>query len=77
MVKRILQSIHVYCTSIFEILVRTCDRIGQICNRFLWMSMEEKKRIALVNWSKVCMPKSQGGLGIRRLQLFNMALWEK
>lgn len=38
------------------------------------MGLEEKKHIALVNWDSVCLPKSMGGLGIRKINVLNKAL---
>jgi len=35
------------------------------------------RKIHLVNWSKVCRPMKNGGLGIQRLRRFNSALLEK
>ncbi|GJS91495.1 sodium/hydrogen exchanger 6 [Tanacetum coccineum] len=35
---------------------------------------EMKKRKAKVAWDSVCMPKQEGGLGIRRIEDFNIAL---
>ncbi|XP_019429666.1 PREDICTED: uncharacterized protein LOC109337200 [Lupinus angustifolius] len=45
--------------------------------RFLWGKGEESKGIHWVRWEKVCMPKDEGGLGIKNLFLFNLALLDK
>lgn len=49
----------------------------RIQKRFLWSGVEEKKRIPLVAWDKVCRPKNKGGLGIKALKTFNKALLAK
>ncbi|GJZ64570.1 hypothetical protein Tco_0620991 [Tanacetum coccineum] len=41
---------------------------------FLWCHGEMKKGRAKVAWEVVCLPKNEGGLGVRRLDLFNKAL---
>ncbi|GJT09031.1 hypothetical protein Tco_0843493 [Tanacetum coccineum] len=41
---------------------------------FLWCQGELKKGKAKVDWESVCKPKLEGGLGIRRLEDFNVAL---
>ncbi|XP_019054287.1 PREDICTED: uncharacterized protein LOC109115081 [Nelumbo nucifera] len=44
---------------------------------FLWRGWDEEKKIHLVNWDQVCLPIEEGGLGIRKLKLFNSALLSK
>jgi hypothetical protein len=45
--------------------------------QFLWGGIGEEFKFHLVNWSKVCSPISNGGLGIRNLRIFNKALLGK
>ncbi|KAL0411967.1 UNVERIFIED_CONTAM: hypothetical protein Slati_3786400 [Sesamum latifolium] len=45
------------------------DKIHRLCRNFLWNS----KR-APVAWKEVCHPKKEGGLGIRHIQSWNVAL---
>lgn len=45
--------------------------------RFLWSGAEDKKRVHLVSWEKVCKPKWVVGLNVKRLGLFNVALLAK
>jgi hypothetical protein len=44
---------------------------------FLWGGLGDEFKFHLVNWSKVCSPISEGGLGIRNLRTFNRALLGK
>lgn len=73
----VLQSMSVYCASIFDIPAEVCRRIDQICNRFLWTEMEERKRMDLVNQEKVYNLKIGGGLRLRDLKIINLALKSK
>ncbi|XP_071708018.1 uncharacterized mitochondrial protein AtMg00310-like [Rutidosis leptorrhynchoides] len=41
---------------------------------FVWCQGEMKHGKAKVKWDDVCLPKTEGGLGIRRLKLWNLAL---
>nr|GEX00960.1 hypothetical protein [Tanacetum cinerariifolium] len=41
---------------------------------FLWCQDEMKKGRAKFAWEVFCLPKREGGLGIRRLEMFNKAL---
>ncbi|GJU98264.1 polypyrimidine tract-binding protein homolog 2 isoform X1 [Tanacetum coccineum] len=47
--------------------------IEQLMRGFLWCHGEMKKGRAKVAWEVVCLPKNEGGLGVRRLDLFNKA----
>lgn len=46
--------------------------IEQLCNRFLWAGDMSKHAAAKVSWSACCLPKDEGGLGLR-----NLAAWNK
>ena len=49
------------------------NRIEKLQRDFLWGD----SKIHLVGWDKVCAPKANGGLGIRKLTTFNKALLGK
>jgi len=44
--------------------------LEQKLNRFLWCGQDSKAKVA---WDKVCAPKKEGGLGLRRLEVWNKA----
>nr|GEY28408.1 hypothetical protein [Tanacetum cinerariifolium] len=46
----------------------------QLMRGFLWCQVDMKKGNAKVAWEAVCLPYREGGLGIRRLDDFNVAL---
>nr|GEU89286.1 hypothetical protein [Tanacetum cinerariifolium] len=41
---------------------------------FLWCNGEYKRGKAKVAWDDICLPKEEGGLGLRSLDVFNIAL---
>ncbi|KAG2281931.1 hypothetical protein Bca52824_053151 [Brassica carinata] len=48
------------------ILPKGCIKeIESICSRFLWSGNIDRRGIAKVAWSTVCLPKDEGGLGLR------------
>ncbi|XP_010490042.1 PREDICTED: uncharacterized protein LOC104767758 [Camelina sativa] len=64
----------VFWMSTFK-LSRGCIReIKSLCSRLLWSGGIENYHKAKVSWSKVCLPKSEGGLCIRRFTEWNTAL---
>ena len=45
--------------------------------KFLWGGVEGECRVAWVRWEQVCRSKEDGGLGIKDLERFNLALLGK
>lgn len=57
------------------ILPRGCiKKIESLCSRFLSSGTIDGKCLAKVAWSTVCLPKKEGGLGLRRFSLWNTTL---
>ncbi|XP_071739373.1 uncharacterized protein [Rutidosis leptorrhynchoides] len=48
--------------------------IEKLIRGFLWCQGELKRGKAKVRWDDVCLPKEEGGLGIKRLKSWNTAL---
>lgn len=67
LLKASLQGILVYFLSLFRISGSMAEKLERIHRSFLWMGVEEKKRLALVNWDTVCHPNVKGGWGSGRL----------
>ncbi|GAU33402.1 hypothetical protein TSUD_20950 [Trifolium subterraneum] len=49
-------------------------RLARIQRNFLWGGGAEDKKMCWVKWAQVCLPKEKGGLGVRDLEMFNLAL---
>ena len=45
--------------------------------RFLWGGADEQNKIAWIKWDTVSRPKKHGGLGIKDITTFNLALLGK
>ncbi|GJR89610.1 uncharacterized protein Tco_0213621 [Tanacetum coccineum] len=74
LVQSVLSSMHVYWASVFLLPKRITDDIEQAMRGFLWCQGEMKKGRAKVAWNVVCLPKNEGGLGVKNLESFNIAL---
>lgn len=65
---------HKFLTSTF-ILPRGClKRIESLCSRFLWSGNIDRSHGTKISWRQVCLPKVEGGLGMRRLVPWNNTL---
>jgi hypothetical protein len=67
----VLFSLQIFWTRIFILLKRIIKILEQKFSRFLWNGKDEKAK-AKVAWDRVCTPKHEGGLGIKRLADWNM-----
>ncbi|KAG7588504.1 Zinc finger CCHC-type superfamily [Arabidopsis suecica] len=57
------------------ILPQGCiKKIESLCSRFLWKGNIDMSNGVKVSWASVCLPKDEGGLGLRRYAVWNKAL---
>ncbi|XP_028081835.1 uncharacterized protein LOC114283208 [Camellia sinensis] len=77
LVKSILSSIPTYFMSVYVIPVSVARHLEKLLRDFLWGNYDGEFRYHLVSWKKICCPKEDRGLGVRRLCKFNLALLEK
>ncbi|GKC45282.1 hypothetical protein Tco_1063004, partial [Tanacetum coccineum] len=74
LIRYVLGSMHLYWASVFILPSRLMLELEQVLRGFLWCQGEFKRGKVKVAWDAVCLPKREGGLGIRRLEEFNKAL---
>ncbi|GKV32614.1 hypothetical protein SLEP1_g41208 [Rubroshorea leprosula] len=77
LINSVLTSLPVFWMSVFLIPKGTILFLDKIRRRFLWGGVEGGKKINWVRWDKVCRDKEQGGLGVKDLRKFNLALLGK
>ena len=64
--------------SVFRLPKGILAKLDAICRSFFWKAEEKCSGAAcLIAWKDVCLPKDQGGLGIKNLQLQNDCLLMK
>nr|GEX40917.1 hypothetical protein [Tanacetum cinerariifolium] len=56
---------------------RICEDVDKLLKNFLWRNDDKKSCKNSVAWKDVCMQKSEGGLGLKSLQMWNEALMAK
>jgi hypothetical protein len=77
LLKSTLSSLPTYYLSLFTVPISVANRIERIQRNFLWGSYGEGVNHHLVNWDIVCSPIKYGGLGVKKLVVFNKALLGK
>ncbi|KAG7579386.1 Ribonuclease H domain [Arabidopsis thaliana x Arabidopsis arenosa] len=75
--KVVLSSLPVHTMSTIVLPKSILTGLDKISRGFLWGSTLEKRKQHLVAWKRVCLPKDEGGLGIRGSEATNMALIAK
>ncbi|GAV92962.1 zf-RVT domain-containing protein, partial [Cephalotus follicularis] len=71
LIQSTLASMQVFWASTFLLsatIIKDCERT---LRRFLWGGSGNSHKHSLVKWSKVCLPRQEGGLGIKSLKSWN------
>ncbi|KAL0287559.1 UNVERIFIED_CONTAM: hypothetical protein Sradi_7122000 [Sesamum radiatum] len=76
LIKSVLSMLHTYWASVFVLPKGVIRAIETKLRSFLWQG-STGKGYAKVAWDQLCKPKTEGGLGIRNLLVFNQALMLK
>ncbi|GJV25697.1 putative RNA-directed DNA polymerase [Tanacetum coccineum] len=77
LIMSVVSSMQVYWASVFILPSAIANDIERLMRDFLWNYGVFKRGKASVNWSSVCKPKVEGGLGIKSLDSWNKALMSK
>lgn len=72
LISSIFQGVECYWMSILPLLNEVVVRIYNICRSFMWII----KNLPIA-WTEICRPKVEGGLGLRDLNAWNLALLAK
>ncbi|KAG2246605.1 hypothetical protein Bca52824_086233 [Brassica carinata] len=49
-------------------------RIESLCSRFLWSGATDRRANAKIVWKTCCLPKAEGGIGLRNFKIWNLTL---
>ncbi|GAV91080.1 zf-RVT domain-containing protein [Cephalotus follicularis] len=74
LVKSTLASMQVFWCSAFLLPVHVTKECERLLRRFLWGGHGLSSKASKVKWSQVCKPFPEGGLGIKELKTWNLAL---
>jgi hypothetical protein len=59
---------------VFKFPAGVTDELAKIIRDFWWGDEENKRKMHWMSWEKITRPKSQGGMGLQDLRVFNQAL---
>ena len=78
MLRTVIQALPNYVMNVFLLPKTLCVDIERMMNGFWWKGSNlDGKGIRWLSWDKLCMPKTLGGLGFKRLREFNLAMLSK
>ncbi|CAN1836497.1 Putative ribonuclease H protein At1g65750 [Linum perenne] len=73
----VLAAIPAYAMQTFVLPANTCEEIDRRIRKFVWGTTEEERKVSLVSWEKICLPKEKGGLGLKMARQLNRAYLTK
>ena len=74
LINSVLNALPIYLFSFFKIPQKVAHRLVALQRNFLWGGDKDYKKIPWVKWEVICLPKDEGGLGIKEISKFNEAL---
>ncbi|GAU27776.1 hypothetical protein TSUD_215870 [Trifolium subterraneum] len=77
LINTVLASMPLYFFSFFKAPVCILKLLVRIQRNFLWGGGLVEKKLCWIKWDQICLPKNRGGLGVKNLELFNIALLSK
>ncbi|KAK2383713.1 hypothetical protein QL285_071138 [Trifolium repens] len=77
LINSVLASLPLYYFSFFKAPSCVIKQLVKIQRNFLWGGGLGDMQLCWVKWDQICLPKEQGGLGVKNLAIFNKALLGK
>lgn len=76
-IKSIIQAIHLHLMSCLRIPQTICLCIEKWIRKFYWGGCQVNRKVHWVGWDTLCIRKMDGGHGLRKIFIFNKALFAK
>ncbi|XP_019084213.1 PREDICTED: uncharacterized protein LOC109125888 [Camelina sativa] len=77
LIKSVAQAISTYVMSCFLLPKAICSKLSSAIADFWWSNKADSKGLHWISWEQMCTQLSEGGLGFRTLEEFNLALLAK
>jgi len=72
-----LESLPAYTMQCFQLPSAVANNIDRVNREFFWKKNSTEKGLPLVAWDKICRPKQNGGMGLRKTAAVNQAFQSK
>jgi hypothetical protein len=73
LISSVLNSVQMFWSSIFILPKKVITAVKKQFNHFLWNGHAEGRGGSKVSWKQFCLPKQEGGLGLKRIEEWNKA----
>uniref|UniRef100_A0A2N9HXU9 CCHC-type domain-containing protein n=1 Tax=Fagus sylvatica TaxID=28930 RepID=A0A2N9HXU9_FAGSY len=77
LVQSVTSAIPAYYMQNVALPIRVCSNLDKLNRDFLWGSIDDRKKMHMVSWDKVCRSRDLGGLGLYSTKARNLALLAK
>ncbi|XP_058733800.1 uncharacterized protein LOC131605468 [Vicia villosa] len=77
LINSVLSAIPIYSLSFYKAPKKVLQEIKSIQSKFLWGGGDRDKSIHWVSWDTVCKSRKEGGLGVKDVEIMNVALLSK
>ncbi|KAJ0008133.1 hypothetical protein Pint_29753 [Pistacia integerrima] len=77
LLKAVIQALPTYSMGVFKIPKTILHELNKLTKNYWWGQKNDENRIHWCSWDKMKLSKTNGGLGFRDLELFNLAMLAK
>lgn len=68
-----LSNFHLFWPFAFPLPASVIKAVDKICRDFIWGDSSSKKKMHTINWSVICLPRDEGGLGVKNVKEISIA----
>ncbi|XP_058754370.1 uncharacterized mitochondrial protein AtMg00310-like [Vicia villosa] len=77
LINSVLNAVSLYSLSFYKAPKKVLKDIVAIQRNFLWGGCEIRKTVNWVSWDTICKTREEGGLGVKNVEIMNVALLSK
>ncbi|XP_058764653.1 uncharacterized protein LOC131638121 [Vicia villosa] len=77
LINSVINALPIYTLSFYKAPKKILNEVCSIQRKFLWGGGDLKRSINWVSWDTVCKSREEGGLGVKNMEIMNVALLSK